>query len=218
MYGRSVPGKRADTLLKTMRVIEYFTLGRAWTDLSDEELFWEPVAGSWGVRRRAECRTPTPFGDGDWVVDFDADLVMAAIQGKAVEPLTTIGWLMWHVGSMPERLAQLDFLGGSKTTDSGWTSPYLTAHRVFTNAADAVESMRAGWRILERSLQAATDDALEQPTRRYSYSDKPGPLSYGAAVIAGTLNEVSHHGAQICTLRDLYRIAKGRPLSMEREI
>jgi hypothetical protein len=51
--------------------------------------------------------------------------------------MTTIGWLMWHVGSMPERFAQLDFLGGSKTTDAGWTSLYLTAHRVFTNAADA---------------------------------------------------------------------------------
>ncbi len=218
MYGRSVPEKRADTLLRTMRVIELFTLQRAWTDLSDDELFWEPVAGSWGVRRRAECSTPTPFGDGDWVVDFDADLVMAAIQGNAVEPLTTIGWLMWHVGSMPERLAQLDFLGGSKATESGWTSPYLTAHRVFTNAASAVDSMRAGWRTLERSLQAATDDELERPTRRYSYSDEPGPLTYGAAVIAGTLNEVSHHGAQICTLRDLYRITKGRPLWTEREI
>jgi hypothetical protein len=81
-----------------MRVIEHFTLRRAWHGLSDDELFWEPIAGSWGVRRRAECQTPTPFGDG-WVVDFDADLVMAAIPGNAVEPLTTIGWLMWHIGS-----------------------------------------------------------------------------------------------------------------------
>jgi hypothetical protein len=136
-----------------MAVIEHFTLQRAWHGLSDDELFWEPIAGSWGVRRRAECQTPTPFGDGDWVVDFDADLVMAAIQGNAVEPLTTIGWLMWHIGSMPERLAQLDFLGG-----------------------------------------------------------------YGAAVIAATLNEVSHHGTQICMLRDLYRITNGRVLSTERQI
>lgn len=183
-----------------MRVIEHFTLQRAWQGLSDDELFWEPIAGSWGVR------------DGDWVVDFDADLVMAAIQGNAVEPLTTIGWLMWHIGSMPERLAQLDFLGGSKTTDTGWTSPYLTDHRMFTNAADTVDSMQAGWRVLERSLAAATDDELEQPTRGYSYSDEPGPATYGAAVIATTLNEVSHHGSQICTLRDLYRISNGRAL------
>jgi hypothetical protein len=72
-----VPEKRADTLLNTMRVIEHFTLQRALQGLSDDEFFWEPIAGSWGVRRRAECQTPTPFGDGDWVVDFDADLVMA---------------------------------------------------------------------------------------------------------------------------------------------
>lgn len=36
------------------------------------------------------------------------------------------------------------------------------------------------------------------------------------AVIATALNEVSHHGSQICTLRDLYRITNGRRLSTER--
>jgi hypothetical protein len=107
--------------------------------LSDDELFWAPSAGSWGIQswgihRRAACRTPAPFGDGDWVADFDTDLVMAAIRGQAVEPLTTVGWLMWHIGSVPGRLAQLDFLGGSTTADTGWTSPYLTDHRVFTSA------------------------------------------------------------------------------------
>lgn len=51
------------------------------------------------TRRQWQRRTTAPFGDGGWVVDFDADLVMAAIQGNAVEPLTTIGWLMWHIGS-----------------------------------------------------------------------------------------------------------------------
>jgi hypothetical protein len=29
---------------------------------------------------------------------------MRVIKGNAVEALTTIGWLMWHIGSMPERL------------------------------------------------------------------------------------------------------------------
>jgi hypothetical protein len=72
--------------------------------------------------------------------------------------------------------------------------------------------MRAGWRLLERSLEAATDDELERPTRGNSYNDKPGPPTYGAAVIAGTLNEISHHGTQICTLRDLYRMTNGRVL------
>jgi len=146
-----------------MGLIEGFTLNRAWYRLIDDELFWEPIAGSWGVRTRRECQTPTPFGDGDWVVDFDFDLAAAAIQGKAVEPLTTIGWLMWHVGSVPERLVQLDFLGGSRTADSGWTSPYLTHHRVFPSAEEAVESMRAGWRALEGACRRPLTTTLSDP-------------------------------------------------------
>jgi hypothetical protein len=120
-----------------MRFIEWYTLNRAWDNLSDDELFWEPVAGSWGIRRRAECQTATPFGDGDWVADFDDYLARAADRGEAVEPLTTIGWLMWHIGSMPGRLAQLDFLGGSRTARQGWTSCYLNVPPVFTSAAEA---------------------------------------------------------------------------------
>jgi hypothetical protein len=89
-----VPDKRADTLLQTIRFIEWYTLNRAWDNLSDDELFREPVAESWGIRRRAECQTATPFGDGDWVADFDDYLARAADRGEAVEPLTTIGWLM----------------------------------------------------------------------------------------------------------------------------
>ena len=34
----------------------------------------------------------------------------------------------------------------------------------------------------------------------------PGPMGTGAQVIASILNEVSHHGTQICVLRDLYRL------------
>jgi hypothetical protein len=68
-----VPEKRADTLLKMMQFIEWFTLQRAWDGLSDDESFWEPITGSWGVRGRGECQTATPFGDGGWVADFDAD-------------------------------------------------------------------------------------------------------------------------------------------------
>ncbi len=55
-----------------------------------------------GFRRRAECQTATPFGDGDWVADFDDYLARAADRGEAVEPLTTIGWLIWHTGRYPD--------------------------------------------------------------------------------------------------------------------
>lgn len=208
-------GKRADTFLEIMARIEGFTLQRAWTDLTDDELFWEPVPGAWGIRRRSECRTAHPFGEGAWVTDFDADLA-----GANDEPMTTIGWLFWHVGSMPERLTEVDFLGGSHEMASGWTSPYLTHHPVFTSAAEAVEKMRRGWEALREALLAAEDDQLERTASRYTYAPSPpaggllplgppGPRHPAVFFVAGTLNEVSHHGSQICTLRDLYAARSG---------
>lgn len=201
--------RRADTLLSTMQFIEWFTLQRAWAGLTDDELFWEPVPGSWGVRRRDECRTSTPFGAGDWVTDFDMDVVRAASGGDGFEPMTTIGWLLWHVGSMPERLTDLDFLDGSRTAASGWTSPYLTDHPVFTSGSEAVEAMSKGWAKLRAALGSATDEQLEAPTRWWSYSDGPGRLSSGTEVVASILNEIGHHGTQVCMLRDLYRATRG---------
>jgi hypothetical protein len=44
------------------------------------------------------------------------------------------------------------------------------------------------------------------------YGDGPGPPTTGAKIIASTLNEVSHHGTQVCMLRDLYRFAGGAAL------
>src|SRR5262245_46434465 len=101
-------GKRAQTLLEMMLFIEMFTLRRAWDGLTDDELMWEPCAGAWSVRPVAESRTATPFVTGAWVADFDAGLVEAAVGGAgAIEPLTTIAWLFWHVGSQPGRAADL---------------------------------------------------------------------------------------------------------------
>jgi hypothetical protein len=191
-----------------MRFIEMFTLNRAWSDLSDDEFFWEPVPGSWSVRRREDCGTPNPFGRGDWVADFDDTVV----GGGAVEPLTTIAWLFWHAGSMPGRAAELDFLGGTRPTDSGWTSPYIADHPRFITASEAVDAMRTGWRSLREALRAATDDDLDQATRFWGYGGVPGPQAQGYHVVASILNEVSHHGTQVCVLRDLYRAVDGRSL------
>jgi hypothetical protein len=195
-----------------MLFIEMFTLNRAWSELSDGEFFWEPVPGCWSVRRRDECRTPNPFGTGDWVVDFDGGLVRAASEGTAVEPLTTIAWLSWHVGSMAGRAADLDFLGGTKSAESGWTSPYLVDHPVFIGSSEAVEVMRSGWRALDQAIRASTDEGLEQVTRFWSYPGYPGPTARGYQIITSILNEISHHGTQVCMLRDLYRAVDGRSL------
>jgi hypothetical protein len=123
-----VPERRADTLLSMSYFIKTATLDRAWLDLTDDEFFWEPAPGSWSVRQRADCATPHPFGEGQWVVDFDRDIAATADRKMVVEPLTTIAWLMWHVGSQSRRLAEFDFLGGR--TLLPLDGPRLTSLRI----------------------------------------------------------------------------------------
>jgi hypothetical protein len=194
-----------------MDSIEHFTLERAWTDLAEDEFFWEPALHAWSVRRRDHCRTATPFGDGDWVVDFE-------FPEPTPTPLTSIAWLAWHIGSVPGRLAEIDFLGGERTMASGWTSPYLSHHPVFSTAAGAVGIFRQGWASLRSRIEITSDEAFEMFTPDYTYArapmkdglcalGQPGPGRHATSFVVGALNEVSHHGSQICVLRDLYAAA-----------
>lgn len=203
-----VVAKRADTFLELMNRIEYFTLERAWTDLTDDEFFWEPTPSTWSVRRKNDCRTPSPFGVGDWLVDFE-------VPEPRPTPMTSIAWLAWHVGSMPGRFIEIDFLGGDHTMASGWTSPYLTHHAIFTSAHDAVAALREGWAALRAAIETTTDDRFEARVARYTYADAPmkdglcvlgppGPEHPMTFFVAGVLNEVSHHATQICSMRDMY--------------
>jgi hypothetical protein len=205
---RLMTGKRAGTLLELMDPIEYCTLARAWQDLTDDEFFWEPFTTTWSIRRQDQCSTPNPFGAGEWVADFE-------IPEPAPVPMTTIAWLYWHIGSMPGRLCGIDFLGGTRTVASGWTSPYLTHHPIFTSAAEAVTALRDGWQRLRGAIERADDDQLEVTTAGYTYAAEPprggvcvagppGPAHPATHFIAATLNEVGHHGTQICALRDAY--------------
>ena len=97
-------GPRADVLLNTMLVIDLYTLNRALA-LTQEEFDWEPHPGAWGIRRRTVCATPDAMGtDGsEWVADNDWTLDgTGSIAGRS-SPMTTIGWLLNHVGAAPAR-------------------------------------------------------------------------------------------------------------------
>jgi hypothetical protein len=129
--------------------------------------------------------------------------------------MTTIAWLYWHIASVPGRLCDIDFLGGTRTMASGWTSPYLAHHPMFTSAAEAVTALRDGWQKLRGAIERADDDQLEVTTAAYTYAAEPprgglcvvgppGPARSATHFIAGTLNEVGHHGTQIGALRDVY--------------
>jgi hypothetical protein len=208
----STVGNRADVFLGLMEQMDHFTLGRAWRNLNDDEFFWEPTPNTWSARRREDCRTPSPFGAGAWIADFGPE--------SSPVPMTSIAWLAWHIGSLPSRFVDIDFLGGDRTIASGWTSPYLTHHTIFTSAARAAETFREGWAAWRAAIAAASDDELQRSSPDYTYAHVPmtdgicvvGPPGVDRPAtffIARALNEVAHHSAQICILRDLYAHSRG---------
>jgi hypothetical protein len=190
---------RADVLTQSMMAIELYTLRRALTGLTQDELDWEPHPGAWGIRRRAECQTPNPYGapDGEWVADCDASIVEAAFHGRAIEPMATIGWLLNHIGAAPGLMAELEIVGGpSVATPEGYQRMWFSD--VVPTVDEAARRLQEGWAALDRALRTtATEDTL---ARTYDGH----PWKQGSLAVAALLNEVSHHGTQICTLRDLY--------------
>jgi hypothetical protein len=187
----------------SMQLVEIYTLDRALKDLTQGEFAWEPHPGAWGIRRRSDCKTPTPLGakDSEWVADNDAALAAKADRGKAVEPMTTIGWLLNHVASAPGIAAELEILGGPVKASTRGVYQSMWSHTIYPTADEAVSVLRDGWSGLSSALHKTTDDMLE---REYKGFGGPSP---GVAFLLSLINEVSHHGTQSCVLRDLYRHA-----------
>lgn len=195
-------GKRADVLHNWMTLIDRYTLDRAFYRLTQAEFRWEPHPGAWGVRHRETCGTPNPSGDpeGDWVCDQDWKVQMSAwplnAEGEPNEPMATIGWLLNHIGAAPGLTARLDFLGGAVTpTDEGYRQ--MWAYTIIPMVDEAVARFRDGWAALGAALRDAPDEVLELERDGH-------PWKRGDRAVAALLNEVSHHGTQICMLRDMY--------------
>lgn len=181
-----------------MLVIEMYTLNRALTGLTQEEFDWEPHPGAWGIRLREECTTPNATGTegGEWVADNDWAIAEAADRGDAIEPMTTIGWLLNHFGAAPGIVAESEIVGGS-TVPTPEVYERMWGRTIKPMAADAVTRFKDGWSALDRALRTSSDETLE---RNY----EGHPWKRGDLAITAMLNEVSHHGTQICVLRDLF--------------
>ena len=74
----------------------------------------------------------------------------------------------------------------------------MWAYTIIGTVDEAVARFRDGWASLGGALVAATDEMLEREYEDY-------PRKTGFASTSALLNEVAHHGTQICVLRDLYR-------------
>ena len=92
---------------------------------------------------------------------------------------------------------------------------FRSHHSIFTSAHDAGAAFRDGWDALRAAIEARADDQLQSTSPDYSYAHAPmkdglcvlGPPGLhrpATFFIARALNEIIHHSAQICTLRDLF--------------
>src|ERR687892_982815 len=155
--------QRVEGLLIWMGLIDTYTLGRALKDLNQDEFAWEPHTGAWGVRRRYDCTTPNPSGapESDWVSDNDWEIAAAADRGEAVEPMTTIGWLLNHFGAAPGLVADSEMVGGP-TALAPDTYFRMWGYTNIPDVEGAVTRFKEGWSALNGMLRNTTDEMLER--------------------------------------------------------
>ncbi|HYU82566.1 MAG TPA: DinB family protein [Candidatus Polarisedimenticolia bacterium] len=148
--------------------------------LTDDEFFWEPVAGCWTVRRR---------DDGRWAVDYPEP------PHPDPAPFTTIGWRPVHVAEC--KLMYHEYAFGPATL----TFPGIdSAH----TAALAIAQLETGHAMLLADL-ADLDDARLDREVLTNWGEK-----WPARKIFWTMIDHDlHHGGEIGVLRDLYR-TRGR--------
>lgn len=154
--------------------------------LSDEEYFWEPVAGGWSVRRRGTSTAPVQAGSGDFTIDF-------AWPEPEPAPVTTIAWRLGHliVGVFGARVAS--HFGGPPADYMKWDYA--------GTAAGALGQLDAAYAAWINGVRGLGEEGLAEPCgpAEGGWADHPK-----SALVLHINREAIHHGAEIALLRDLY--------------
>ncbi|MEL7155529.1 MAG: DinB family protein [Actinomycetota bacterium] len=155
--------------------------------LTDDEYRWEPVPGCWGVRPRAEARAELVGGRGDvvWEYEFpEPDPV----------PVTTIAWRLAHL------IVQV--FGERNHNHFGGPEIRFMTHDYAATATAALAQLDDGYRRWIDRCRSLGPAGLARPVGE---AEGPFAASPYADLILHINREVIHHGAEILTLRDLYR-------------
>ena len=144
--------------------------------LTQAEYLWEPVAGCWSVRDN----------DGAASVDrIEPDPDPA--------PVTTIAWRLWHIGS--------DCLAGYTQGGLGPWPLRVRDREWFMDVDQALAAVDTAWAAFRGGLGALGEDGMNS-----ALGERWGPYAEDswAALVLHAQDELSHHGAEIALLRDLY--------------
>jgi hypothetical protein len=143
--------------------------------IAEAEYFWEPVPGSWTVRR---------LPDGRWDYDY-------AIPDPDPAPFTTIAWRVNHLATCKVMYHEYAFGAGLLTWDTLETPPSMR---------DAFAMLERGHALLSDDLATrGSDDDLDRPVR--TNWDEIWPAWQ---ILWTMIHHDALHGGEIACLRDLY--------------
>ncbi|HEV2372585.1 MAG TPA: DinB family protein [Streptosporangiaceae bacterium] len=169
----------ADSMITAFDYVWDRLTGRL-TGLTDDEYFWEPVAGCWSLRQDAQ---------GRWQLDGDGG------GGPAPDPVpvTTIAWRLGHIGDLVlANFATRRFGDGKQAGARTDLPPHASTVRGFLD--EQYQNWRSGLA------------GLSQPQWAEPLGPPWGPYAEANTVDLAlhVLDEVVHHGAEVGVLRDLY--------------
>lgn len=158
--------------------------------LTDDELWWEPVEGSWTLRRGDDGRFHYEWPPGS--------------RGESVPPFTALSWRLCH-------LALPCLAGWSLTYEGAADAGERVLELDFPEGAhEAIALVEHWWGRWRGSLGALDDAQLLAPISSTSFTVDAPVMRLGRddPLIHHVLHqhrELIHHGAEVNLLRDLYR-------------
>jgi hypothetical protein len=149
--------------------------------LTEDEYRWEPGADCWSVRTAA---------DGSWRVD-------GPVPAPSPPPVTTIAWRLWHLSS--------ECLAGYTAQGLGPWPLDVKGQEWFAAPGPALAALDQAWSAFRSGLGELGEDGLWQSLGPAwaEFSDDPW-----AGLVLHAQDELSHHGAEIALLRDLYAVRR----------
>ena len=154
--------------------------------LSDDEYFWEPVAGCWSLRPEGQGVAEIASGGGRLKADFQFPEPEPA-------PVTTIGWRIVHllIGVFGAR--NHGQFGGPEVDYFTYVNP--------ESAAEALRRLDEAYATWVAGVRAVGVEGLARPL---GPSENEWAEECLARLVLHIHREVIHHGSEICLLRDLY--------------
>jgi hypothetical protein len=155
--------------------------------LTDDEYFWEPVPGSWNVRRRDETTPSTAHGSGEYFADY-------CWPEPTPPPVTTIAWRLAHI--------IVGLLGQRNAAHFGGPPCDYESFGYAGTVAEALRQLDDAYARWLKGVRGLADGGLAEPT---GPAEGPWAEFPMATLVLHINREMIHHGAEICLLRDLYR-------------